>query len=1079
MKNNMLRKGLILGIILLFVGASVTPSISGDFENKTDSNTDFNFKPTEQSITNDVIVDSEPDNVDWWPIFQHDLLNSGYSSNAGPDINNTRLTYPITGYPTSPAVVNGKLYITIFSNDDNDNYLLCLDIYSGEEIWTAPLHKYSWCSPTVHNGKVYVAHGSSGNGKITCFDAENGDEIWSFTPFEPDCYHSPIVVNGKAYFGDADGFFYSLNADNGALNGYNAISYPEGIYCSPSFVDGKLYVSSFDGKIFCLDEIYVDWEIEIDGDFFCSSPTVIYDKLYIGSKNGKEYCIDTNTKEILWEYQTEDCIYSTQAVAEGKVYIGSWDNKLYCLDATNGDLIWEYDTGDNMTSPPSVADGKVYFGSSSCYVFCLDATNGDLIWEYETGGRIDWSPAIVDGEVYIGSDDFHIYCFGEAGENQPPDKPNIYGPDEVEIGFNRTYSGRTTDQNGDKICLMFDWGDGTSSNWGSYGLFGGWAWDLESHSYECLGEYSIKVKAKDEHGLESEWSDPLVVNVVYTGLLRPGSNISSKCWRQQYGAPPDNLVIDVASLGVEYVCPAWIKEFNEWQFLFRLDLFRAQNSEWFNPDDPPGSPLERADAKQFWIDWSHDNDCGVLFDSSYDIPGGYNVKDLLEIPDNNFPSFAIDVCSAAVSWLLKIPQPFTTIITTGAQLAVFLEDAMDPSSTEHNIIWEPLDYKNPENSGYAQVRVAVNPEAQHEDDWWEVTFDAGVDYILYGAFHPIGLSINTHQYGCYGEGTITFRGIIPPPLEEGQEPEDIFIRIYGEGGRTESPCPVDVVVYTAYNGFVISKNYTNYYGANYTEVDLDGDGDLDIETYIPCGWFGNYSIYAIPKPDADPDDTFTIIVESEGQNITLVEDMKISDVNITVPFVYDKPDPPWDVNIDGSTKGKPRQEYYYTFNSTTPLKIGVYEYLIDWGDNSTEQLITGPFEPGENVTVGHTWNEKGTYTIKAKAKDRLGIVSEWSEPLNINIEYPNPFLLGLISNVNESENFTTFEARKLFWLSFNPFDFRRYFSYETMIVLNDYTGWIIEPFILGRFKAEVTSEKMTSTFHPIRDRIRRFLSSEQ
>ena len=80
-------------------------------------------------------------------------------------------------------------------------------------------------------------------------------------------------------------------------------------------------------------------------------------------------------------------------------------------------------------------------------------------------------------------------------------------------------------------------------------------------------------------------------------------------------------------------------------------------------------------------------------------------------------------------------------------------------------------------------------------------------------------------------------------LELGQK---LFIRIYGTGDKSDSPCPVDVIVYTPNNGFVISNNYTNYYGGNYTEVDLDGDGDLDIETYVPLGWFGNYSIYVIP-----------------------------------------------------------------------------------------------------------------------------------------------------------------------------------------------------------------------------------------
>ena len=89
--------------------------------------------------------------------------------------------------------------------------------------------------------------------------------------------------------------------------------------------------------------------------------------------------------------------------------------------------------------------------------------------------------------------------------------------------------------------------------------------------------------------------------------------------------------------------------------------------------------------------------------------------------------------------------------------------------------------------------------------------------------------------------------------------------------------------------------------------------------------------------------------------------------------------PPKPPIIDGPINGKPGTSYTYTFNSTDPDHNDILEYTIDWGDNTGEEIITGPYASGEEVTGSHTWTSKGTFTIKAKAKDIDGAESTWSE----------------------------------------------------------------------------------------------------
>jgi len=85
--------------------------------------------------------------------------------------------------------------------------------------------------------------------------------------------------------------------------------------------------------------------------------------------------------------------------------------------------------------------------------------------------------------------------------------------------------------------------------------------------------------------------------------------------------------------------------------------------------------------------------------------------------------------------------------------------------------------------------------------------------------------------------------------------------------------------------------------------------------------------------------------------------------------------PPLTPTITGSKTGKPGEELEYNIKTTDPDGDDVY-YYIDWGDNTTSDWI-GPYKSGEKVTVSHTWNEKGSYTIRVKAKDIYDTESDW------------------------------------------------------------------------------------------------------
>jgi len=79
--------------------------------------------------------------------------------------------------------------------------------------------------------------------------------------------------------------------------------------------------------------------------------------------------------------------------------------------------------------------------------------------------------------------------------------------------------------------------------------------------------------------------------------------------------------------------------------------------------------------------------------------------------------------------------------------------------------------------------------------------------------------------------------------------------------------------------------------------------------------------------------------------------------------------------ITGPAKVKPGTSYKYTFTSTDPDQDNIY-YYVDWGDGNLSGWL-GPYSSGAQVPVTHSWNTKGTYIIKAKAKDTHGAESDW------------------------------------------------------------------------------------------------------
>lgn len=85
-----------------------------------------------------------------------------------------------------------------------------------------------------------------------------------------------------------------------------------------------------------------------------------------------------------------------------------------------------------------------------------------------------------------------------------PDIPEIEGPSIGKIKVKHDYFFTTLDHNEDKIYYYIDWGDDDPDEW--LGPYESGEEIRISHTWMKKGNYTIKAKAKDIHGAESNWS---------------------------------------------------------------------------------------------------------------------------------------------------------------------------------------------------------------------------------------------------------------------------------------------------------------------------------------------------------------------------------------------------------------------------------------------------------------------------------------------------------------------------------------------------------------------------------------------
>ena len=249
----------------------------------------------------------------------------------------------------------------------------------------------------------------------------------------------------------------------------------------------------------------------------------------------------------------EIILHETGQIVTLEMYVSSWSPKLLkTIQATVDSSKYSNGVGGTLIPygwPGTPEDGCFINTSRTDFVFYglvyIDAVSysaldyiwgAALLWDTKSDGGLPYYlgtlileiPATADGTYNIDFIDGTSKTFmkDDVGSqilpittnpaaitiNHAPNKPATpSGTINGKVGTPYTYTTNCIDPDGDFVEFWFDWGDGHNSSW--VGPFASGAPGSTSYTWTSQGSYSIQVKARDSKGIESIWSDPLVVKM--------------------------------------------------------------------------------------------------------------------------------------------------------------------------------------------------------------------------------------------------------------------------------------------------------------------------------------------------------------------------------------------------------------------------------------------------------------------------------------------------------------------------------------------------------------------------------------
>jgi len=440
-----------------------------------------------------------------WDDFLHAVNPNGtrkWKFNTGGDV----VSDPVIGD-------NGTIYFGIMGPGLYDGMIFAVNP-NGTEKWRYKTGYYVCSDPAIgEDGTIYIG---SSDDYLYAMNS-NGTLKWRFKTGDWVKGSPSISDNGIIYISSYDGYLYALYP-NGTLRWKTDTVY--GSDGNPSLgQDGTIYICS-GNKLFAINpsDGSKKWVFNLGGDVMKSSPAICADGIiYVGiekgeCKGGEIVGVNPDGTE-RWRRRLSNCwVDSSPCIGEdGIIYVVSSTSSPYSvLHAFGPGGAVEADANGpyyGLIDVPNILSGSAYYGYLP-YSWHWDFGDGNTSIEqnpthvYETPGNYTVTLNVTDDSGNASEDTTWVWI---QEYNDAPDKPSIVGETNGKKETSYEYNFTSTDPEGLHIWYYIEWGDNQNTGW--IGPYDSGKAITESHKWWSKGEFTIRCKAKDLYGDESEWGE--------------------------------------------------------------------------------------------------------------------------------------------------------------------------------------------------------------------------------------------------------------------------------------------------------------------------------------------------------------------------------------------------------------------------------------------------------------------------------------------------------------------------------------------------------------------------------------------
>jgi outer membrane protein assembly factor BamB len=327
----------------------------------------------------------------------------------------------------------------------NTAKLVCMDANSGNIMWSNPLSGWGSVatgSIDTENNTIIIGSGHDPSTKyeknemetgVFCVDINSGEDIWTYiSPYGIGTCGA--IADNNYYVGTHRALFICLDAKNGNLKWSTKPKNKIGFYMPLStacYLYNSLFSCSYDGTLtsYNKDDGTQSWAKDLNFfDFQMITPSVWNEKLIVPTSRGEVLLFDSKGNEI-WSCQVENLSkyeeISSATVYNDKIFIVTnpveenndgrkfyGDSVLYSIDANDGTVLdsktLEYHISHGVSTPIII-----FFNAHFDHVDIFSTDDLELLSSITPeDGLISTPLSICEDKLYFGLHTGEMVCYG-------------------------------------------------------------------------------------------------------------------------------------------------------------------------------------------------------------------------------------------------------------------------------------------------------------------------------------------------------------------------------------------------------------------------------------------------------------------------------------------------------------------------------------------------------------------------------------------------------------------------------------------------------------------------------------------